>query len=84
MERRKAKQIKIGNLSIGGNEPIAVQSMLNRRSDDIEGSVAQARQLEQAGCEYSKGSVRIPYGEDLPLSLIAEIAAWCRETDHHA
>ena len=43
-----------------------------------------AERLEQAGCEYSKGSVRIPYGEDLPLSLIAEIAAWCRETDHHA
>ncbi|MBQ9552286.1 MAG: flavodoxin-dependent (E)-4-hydroxy-3-methylbut-2-enyl-diphosphate synthase [Clostridia bacterium] len=57
MERRKAKQIKIGNLSIGGNEPIAVQSMLNRRSDDIEGSVAQARQLEQAGCDLIRAAV---------------------------
>ena len=57
MERRKAKQIKIGKLSIGGNEPIAVQSMLNRRSDDIEGSVAQARQLEQAGCDLIRAAV---------------------------
>ena len=57
MERRKAKQIKIGNLSIGGNEPIAVQSMLNRRSDDIEGSVAQAKQLEQAGCDLIRAAV---------------------------
>ncbi len=57
MERRKAKQIKIGNLSIGGGAPIAVQSMLNRRSDDIQGSVAQAKQLEQAGCELIRAAV---------------------------
>ena len=48
-------------------------------------AVAQfAEKLDQAGCEYSKGSIRIPYGENLPLSLVGEIAAWCRETGSHA
>ena len=48
-ERRNAKKVKIGDIFIGGNEPIAVQSMLNRRSDDFEGSIAQAKALEAAG-----------------------------------
>ena len=43
-----------------------------------------AEKLDQAGCKYSKGSIRIPYTEDLPLELIAEIAEWCRETGNHA
>ena len=43
-----------------------------------------ADKLSQAGCTYSKGSVRIPYSDELPLSLIAEIAAWCRDTGNHA
>ncbi len=49
------------------------------------GAVEQfAKELDQAGCKFSKGSIRIPYGEELPLSLVAEIAAWCRETGNHA
>lgn len=48
-------------------------------------AVAQfAEKLDQAGCTFSKGSIRIPYSNELPLSLIAEIAAWCRETGNHA
>ena len=43
-----------------------------------------AERLERSGCKYSKGSIRIPYIEELPLDLIAEIAAWCRDTGHHA
>ena len=43
-----------------------------------------AEELDQAGCKHSKGSVRIPYGEELPLALVARIAAWCRETGNHA
>lgn len=43
-----------------------------------------AKKLDQAGCKYSKGSIRIPYSDELPLSLIGEIAAWCRDTDNHA
>ncbi len=43
-----------------------------------------AERLDEAGCTYSKGSIRIPYSDELPLSLIAEIAAWCRDTGNHA
>ena len=43
-----------------------------------------SEKLDQAGCTYSKGSIRIPYSGELPLDLIAEIAAWCRDTGNHA
>ena len=43
-----------------------------------------AERLNRAGCPYSKGSIRIPYSDPLPLHLIAEIAGWCRETGNHA
>ena len=42
-----------------------------------------AEKLDQAGCPYSKGAIRIPCSVELPLSLIAEIAAWCRDTGKH-
>ena len=42
-----------------------------------------AEKLDQAGCKYSKGAIQIPYSDDLPLELIAEIADWCRETGNH-
>ena len=40
--------------------------------------------LDKAGCTYSKGSIRIPCSDELPLELIAEIAVWCRNTGNHA
>ena len=40
--------------------------------------------LKQVGLKYSKGSIQIPYSDQLPLELIAEIADWCRETGNHA
>ncbi len=57
VDRRKTSRVKIGNIYIGDNEPIAVQSMLNRRSDDFEGSVAQAKELEAAGCDIVRAAV---------------------------
>ena len=56
-ERRAARKIRIGDVFIGGNEPIAVQSMLNKRSDDFVGSVAQAKELEAAGCDIIRAAV---------------------------
>ena len=56
-ERRVARKVKIGDIFIGGNEPIAVQSMLNKRSDDFVGSVAQAKELEAAGCDIIRAAV---------------------------
>lgn len=43
-----------------------------------------SEKLDQAGCKYSKGAIQIPYSDELPLLLISEIAAWCRDTGNHA
>ncbi len=43
-----------------------------------------ADQLDRAGIKHSKGTIQIPYSDALPLSLIGEIAAWCRDTGNHA
>ncbi|MGN0557334.1 MAG: flavodoxin-dependent (E)-4-hydroxy-3-methylbut-2-enyl-diphosphate synthase [Acutalibacteraceae bacterium] len=52
-----SKRIQIGNTAIGGGAPVAVQSMLNVISTDVEGNVVQARSLERAGCEIIRVSV---------------------------
>ena len=52
-----SKRVKIGNIAIGGGEKVAIQSMLNVISTDIKGNVAQAQQLEAAGCEIIRASV---------------------------
>ena len=51
IKRRKTKVITIGNLKIGGNFPILVQSMTNTPTWDIEKTVKQIKSLEKAGCE---------------------------------
>ena len=42
-----------------------------------------SEKLDAYGFKYSKGSIQIPYSDDLPLSLISEITAWCRDTGNH-
>lgn len=49
--RRGSKEIKIGNVWIGGNHPIAIQSMTNTKTEDVEATVKQILALEEAGCE---------------------------------
>ncbi|MDD6478278.1 MAG: flavodoxin-dependent (E)-4-hydroxy-3-methylbut-2-enyl-diphosphate synthase [Oscillospiraceae bacterium] len=53
----KTKCITVGNLKIGGGAPVSVQSMLSIPSNDIEGNVRQALELETAGCEIVRISV---------------------------
>lgn len=50
-------QVKAGNVLIGGGAPVSVQSMLNVPSTDIEGSVAQAKRLEEAGCQIIRAAI---------------------------
>lgn len=57
MERRKTKKIKLGNIFIGGDSPITVQSMLNKPAHDIKASVKQAVELENAGCQIIRGAI---------------------------
>lgn len=65
IERRRTKQIKVGNTFIGSDHQISVQSMLNISSHDIKNSVIQARELEKAGCEIIR--IAIPDKEALDL-----------------
>ena len=58
-------ETKIGNVTIGGVAPVAVQSMLSVHSSDIAGNVQQAIALEKAGCEIVR--VAIPNTEALAL-----------------
>lgn len=60
--RMLRKEIKIGNLAIGGEKPIAVQSMLNVPIHDVEGNVQQAIRLEKAGCQIVR--VTVPTAQD--------------------
>ncbi len=57
MERKITRQVKIGDVLIGGGAPISVQSMLNKPAEDIEGSVKQALELQKAGCNIIRAAV---------------------------
>lgn len=57
MERRNTKKVKVGNIFIGGDAPVTVQSMLNKPAHDTEASVKQAIELEKAGCQIIRGAI---------------------------
>ena len=51
IQRKKTKEIKVGNVKVGGDAPISVQSMTNTLTTDIEATVEQVRGLEDAGAD---------------------------------
>jgi (E)-4-hydroxy-3-methylbut-2-enyl-diphosphate synthase len=51
MNRKKTRQIKAGNLLIGGDAPISIQSMTNLPIEDTEGTIGQIKALENAGAD---------------------------------
>ena len=51
------KKVNIGNLTIGGGSPIAIQSMTNTKTEDVAATVAQIRELTAAGCEIIRCAV---------------------------
>ena len=53
---RELKPVKVGNLILDGHK-IYIQSMLSTRSDDIDGSVRQALELEAAGCDIIRAAI---------------------------
>ena len=57
MYRENTKVIKIGNKKIGGGNPILIQSMTNTKTEDIEATVAQIKELEQAGCDIVRCAI---------------------------
>ena len=60
MTRTVKRTVRIGNITIGGNNPIAVQTMLNIPVEDIAGNVAQARRVAAAGCQIVRVTVPTP------------------------
>jgi len=57
IHRRKSRQIMVGKVPVGGNAPIAVQSMTNTETCDVEATVAQIQALERAGADIVRVSV---------------------------
>ena len=55
--RNQTKEIRIGDVVIGGDHPVAIQSMTNTRTEDVKGTVEQIRRLEKAGCEIIRCTV---------------------------
>ena len=75
------KQITVGKVKIGGGAPVSIQSMLNTKTTDVEGSLCQIRELAAAGCEIAR--LAVPDMESAeafrkicdvsPLPLVADI-----------
>ncbi|MBR1391995.1 MAG: flavodoxin-dependent (E)-4-hydroxy-3-methylbut-2-enyl-diphosphate synthase [Lachnospiraceae bacterium] len=57
MERKKTKEVQIGNRVIGGDHPILIQSMTNTRTEDVKSTVEQIKRLTAAGCEIIRCAV---------------------------
>ena len=57
MFRNETKEVRIGNVVIGGKHPVAIQSMTNTKTEDVEATVEQILRLEAAGCEIVRCTV---------------------------
>ncbi len=69
IERKKTRVVKVRNLFIGGDNPVTIQSMTNTKTADVEGTVAQIKALEKAGCDI----VRITVNNEAAARGFAEI-----------
>ena len=81
IKRRKSKQIQIGNVKIGGDAPISVQSMTNTDTRDVKSTLRQINELKDQGCELVRLAILNPDAADAikeikkasPIPLIADI-----------
>jgi (E)-4-hydroxy-3-methylbut-2-enyl-diphosphate synthase len=69
IERRKSRQIMVGNVPVGGDAPITVQSMTNTLTSDVTATMAQIRALEEAGADI----VRVSCPDEESTKGLAEI-----------
>ena len=60
VQRRKTREVAVGDKIVGGNNPIWVQSMTSTHTEDVEATVRQIHQLEEAGCELIRITVPRP------------------------
>ena len=71
IQRRRSRQIMVGNVAVGGDAPISVQSMTNTPTGDVEATVRQVRALEAAGADI----VRISCPDEDSTAALASIVA---------
>lgn len=70
MQRRKTRQVFVGDIKIGSDAPITVQSMLNTKTTDIDGSIRQIEALRAVGCDL----VRLAVPDEQSAYAFGEIA----------
>ena len=75
IERRKSRQIMVGKVPVGGDAPIAVQSMTNTVTHDVAGTIAQIRDLEMAGADIVRVSVPDPESAEAMKEICHEVNA---------
>lgn len=73
IERRKTRKVFVGDVAIGGDAPITVQSMLNTKTVDVEGSLKQIEQLKKVGCDL----IRLAVPDEQSAYAFGEIAKGC-------
>ena len=69
IKRRKSREIKIGNLYMGGDNPVVIQSMTNTFTKDADATVKQILELEAEGCQL----VRVTVNNEEAAEAIKEI-----------
>ncbi len=69
--RRKTRRIRVGDVSVGGNAPVSVQSMTNTDTGNVRATVSQIRSLAREGCEI----VRVAVPDDAALRAFRRIAS---------
>jgi len=74
INRRKSRTVKIGDMAIGGSQPIAVQSMCSTKTHDIAATLEQISRLVKAGVDI----VRVAVPDELAAEALPEIKANCR------
>lgn len=73
IERRKTRKVFVGDVAIGGDAPITVQSMLNTKTVDVEGSLKQIEELKKVGCDL----IRLAVPDEQSAYAFGEIAKRC-------
>jgi (E)-4-hydroxy-3-methylbut-2-enyl-diphosphate synthase len=75
INRKKTKEIKVGNIIVGGNSPISVQSMTNTLTTDIKGTISQIHSLEEAGADIVRVSCPDEDSTKALKNIIKEVSA---------
>jgi (E)-4-hydroxy-3-methylbut-2-enyl-diphosphate synthase len=70
IRRRKTRKVRVGDKFIGGDATILVQSMSNKKTEDVEGVLTQTQELKEAGCELVRITVNTPEAVNALTAII--------------